>query len=149
MKVIGTNRKALHDFEVLATYEAGIVLLGSEVKSLREGQFSISDAYAQIQKGEIMLMNFHIAPYRFTSGPGLDPKRPRKLLLRRDEIKKLYGVVRQRGNTLVPLKVYFSDRSLAKVTLGICRRKRQYDKKEKIIAKESERQLSRLRKTRA
>jgi SsrA-binding protein len=142
MKIIASNRKALHDYHVLDTYEAGIVLKGSEAKSLRQGGVSMSDAYGEVIAGEVFLHNLHIAAYKHSSESGHNPKRKRKLLLQKREIKKLYGLVQQRGNTLIPLKVYFNDHGFAKVTIGICRRKRQYDKKDKILKKELDRKVA-------
>jgi SsrA-binding protein len=142
MKIIASNRKALHDYHVLDTYEAGIVLKGSEAKSLRQGGVSMSDAYGEVIAGEVFLHNMHIAAYKHSSESGHNPKRKRKLLLQKREIKKLYGLVQQRGNTLIPLKVYFNDHGFAKVTIGICRRKRQYDKKDKILKKELDRKVA-------
>ena len=132
MKVIATNRKALHDYNVLDTYEAGIVLNGSEAKSLRQGAVSLSDAYGDLSNREVYLFNMHISAYKFSNISNPAPKRKRKLLLNRREINKLYGLIQQRGNTLIPLKIYFNDRGFVKITIGVCRRKRLYDKKEKI-----------------
>ncbi|MBA7510641.1 SsrA-binding protein [subsurface metagenome] len=146
MKIITNNRKALHDYQVLDTYEAGIVLKGSEAKSLRQGAASLSDAHGELNNGEVYLFNLHISPYRFNTGPSSNPKRRRKLLLNMREIKKLYGLVQQKGNTLIPLKMYFNDRGFAKVTIGVCRRKRFYDKKEKILKKEVERKVDKIKK---
>ncbi len=146
MKVVATNRKALRDFSVLDTYEAGIVLKGSEAKSLRQGTVSLSDAYGELVNGEVYLFNLHISSYKFATHASPYPKRRRKLLLHKKEIKKLYGLVQQRGNTLIPLKIYFSDRGFAKVTIGICRRKRFYDKKEKILKEEVERRVRKIKK---
>lgn len=146
MKVIATNRKALRDYHVLDTYEAGIVLRGSEAKSLREGTVSLSDAYGELINGEVYLFNLHISPYKFSTQASPPPKRKRKLLLHRKEIKKLYGLVQQRGNTLIPLKIYFGDRGYAKIQIGICRRKRLYDKKEKILREEVERKVQKIKK---
>jgi SsrA-binding protein len=146
MKVIATNRKALRDYHVLDKFEAGIVLAGSEAKSLRQGTVSMSDAYADISNAEVYLFNLHIAHYKCSTHMSPNPKRKRKLLLHRREIKKLYGQVQQRGKTLIPLKIYFSDSGYAKVTLGVCQRKRQYDKKEKILQKEVERKVDRVKK---
>ena len=142
---MANNRKALHDYHVLETFDAGVVLAGSEVKSLRQGLVSMSDAYGDISEGEVYIFNLHISPYKFSSGK-YNPKRKRKLLLKKREIKKLYGLVQQRGNTLIPLKVYFSDRGYAKVEVGVCRRKRLYDKKEKILKKEEEKKIAKARK---
>lgn len=146
MKIVGTNRKALHDYNVLDTYEAGMVLEGSEVKSLRQGVVSMSDAYGEFRNGEIFLFNLHISPYKFSTSFTQEPKRKRKLLLKKGEINRLYGIVQQKGNALIPLKIYFNDRGFAKVSLGVCRRKTLYDKKEKILKKESEASLNRMRK---
>lgn len=146
MKVVANNRKALHDFHVLEAFEAGVVLAGSEVKSLRQGLVSLSDAYGDIRDGEIYIFNLHIAHYKYSGAGKLDPKRRRKVLLKKKEIKKLYGLVQQRGNTLIPLKVYFTERGLAKVELGVCRRKRLFDKKEKILKKEEEKKIAKFRK---
>lgn len=146
MKLVAHNRKALHDYAVSDVYEAGMVLEGGEVKSLRQAAVSMSDAYAELRNGEFFLVNLHISPYKFSSGRGPEPKRRRKLLLKKGEISRLYGVIQQKGNSLIPLKLYFNDRGFAKVTLGVCRRKRQYDKKEKILKKETEAKLKNLSK---
>jgi len=146
MKVVGTNRKAFHDYTVLDTYEAGMVLEGSEVKSLRQSSVSMSDAYAEFRNGEVFLFNLHISPYKFSTNFTPEPKRKRKILLNKGEIKRLYGTVQQKGNALIPLKIYFNDRGFAKISLGLCRRKRLYDKKEKIIKKETEMNLKKIRK---
>ncbi len=146
MKIVATNRRAGHDYHILMTIEAGIVLQGAEVKSLRQGAVSLSDAYARIDNGQIYLLNLHIASYKFSRSFQLEPKRRRKLLLKKREIKKLYGLITQRGNTLIPLKVYFNDRGFAKVLLGVCRRKRIYDKKERLIEKELKARVDRIKK---
>lgn len=146
MKVVATNRRANNLYEIVDTYEAGIVLKGSEVKSLRQGEVSLSDAYAEIRNGEVFLLNLHITPYRFSSYASPEPKRKRKLLLKRGEIKKLYGIVQQRGYTLIPLKIYFNERGFAKISLGVCRQKRLFDKKEKILKKETERKLAQIKR---
>lgn len=145
MKVVATNRKAHHLYEIIDTYEAGMVLKGSEVKSLRQGEVSLSDAYAEVKNGEVFIHNLHITPYRFSTITPPDPRRKRKLLLRKEEIKKLYGIVTQKGNLLIPLKIYFNDRGYAKVTIGVCRRKRLFDKKEKILQEEAKRDLKRIK----
>jgi SsrA-binding protein len=146
VKIVANNRKALHDYHVLESYEAGIVLSGSEVKSLRQGMVSISDAYGDISGGEVYVFNLHITHYKYSSAGKLDPKRKRKILLNKKEIKKLYGLVQQRGNTLIPLKIYFTERGYAKMQIGVCRRKRLYDKKEKILRKEEEKKIAKARK---
>lgn len=142
---MANNRKALHDYHVLETFEAGVVLAGSEVKSLRQGLVSMSDAYGDISVGEVYIFNLHISPYKYSSGK-YNPKRKRKLLLKKREVKKLYGLIQQRGNTLIPLKIYFNDRGYAKLEVGVCRRKRLYDKKEKILRKEEEKKIAQARK---
>lgn len=142
---MANNRKALHDYHVLEKFEAGVVLAGSEVKSLRQGLVSMSDAYGDISEGEVYIFNLHISLYKYSSGK-YNPKRKRKLLLKAREIKKLYGLVQQRGNTLIPLKIYFNDRGYAKMEVGVCRRKRLYDKKEKILRKEEEKKITKARK---
>lgn len=146
MKIVANNRKALHDYHVLDSYEAGIVLSGSEVKSLRQGMVSISDAYGDISDGEVYVYNLHITNYKCSSTGKLDPKRKRKILLNKKEIKKLYGLVQQRGNTLIPLKIYFTEKGYAKMQIGVCRRRRLYDKKDKILRKEEEKKIAKARK---
>jgi SsrA-binding protein len=145
VKIVANNRKALHDYHVLESFEAGLVLSGSEVKALRQGMVSMSDAYGDIGQGEVYIFNLHISPYKYSSGQ-YNPKRRRKLLLNKRGIKKLYGLVQQRGNTMIPLKIYFNDRGFAKMEVGVCRRKRLYDKKEKILRKEEEKKIARVRK---
>lgn len=145
MKIVSTNRKAGHLYEILDTYEAGIVLKGSEVKSLRQGEVSLSDAYAAMKNGEVFLYNLHITPYRFSTISIPDPKRRRKLLLNKEEIKKLFGIITQKGNLLIPLKIYFNERGIAKISIGVCRRKRVFDKKEKILKEEAKKELKKIR----
>lgn len=144
-KVIATNRKARHDYHIGDRYEAGIALQGTEVKSLREGKANLQDAYCVIQQGEVILNNCHIAPYRNATHFNHDPGRPRKLLLNRKEINKLTKAVEQKGNTLIPLKIYFK-RGLAKVEIGVATGKRQYDKRKDIAEREAKRRLDRLKK---
>jgi len=139
---IATNRRARFEYEVLERVEAGMVLLGPEVKSLRAGKASLADAYALIRRGEIWLQNLHIAPYDAASRENPDSKRERKLLLHRAEIARLEGKVKERGLTLIPLSLYFKD-GRAKVELGLCRGKRAHDKRESIRKRESDRELAR------
>ncbi len=146
MKIVANNRKAMYEYDVIDTYEAGIVLRGGEVKSLRQGTVSLSDAYGELKVGEVYLINLHITPYKYTSHVKLDPKRRRKILLNKSEIKKLYGMVQQRGNALIPLKIYFNDKGIAKITIGICRRKKLFDKKRRILQKEAARDLGQIKK---
>jgi len=146
-KIIGTNRRALHDYEILETYESGIVLAGSEVKSLREGRVALRDGFARIEEEEAFLYDVHISPYEKSAARDYDPKRKRKLLLHKHEIRKLMGRVQQRGLTLVPLEMYFKDGN-AKVSLGLARGRRTYDKREVLKRREAEREVRRSMKER-
>lgn len=146
MKVVAVNRQARHDYHVLDTYDAGLVLKGSEAKSLRQGAVSLSDAHGEFVGGEVYLIGLHIAPYKHATVQQASPKRKRKVLLHKREIRKLYGSITQRGNTIVPLKVYFNERGFAKVTIGVCQRRRLYDKKEKLLKKEIERKVRSIKK---
>lgn len=141
-KMIARNRRARFEYEVLDTFEAGIVLLGPEVKSLREGRASLGDAYAVIRGSEVFLQNLHISPYEPATRANADPLRERKLLLHRAEIGKLVGRVAERGLTLVPLSIYFKD-GRAKVELALARGKRLYDKREAIRRREDARESQR------
>ncbi len=145
MKIIATNKKAYHDYFVEETYEAGIVLVGTEVKSVRLGKVNLCDSYAAIKNGEVFLTGAHISPYEKGSYFNVDPLRPRKLLLNKAEIRRLKARTEQKGYTLVPLKVYFKD-SLVKVELGLCRGKDLYDKRESIKRREEARKLDRIKK---
>jgi len=144
-KIISANRKALHDYEILETYESGIVLIGSEVKSLREGRVALKDGFARIEGEEAYLYNVHISPYEKSSTKDYDPKRERKLLLHKHEIKRLMGRVQQRGLTLVPLEMYFKGGN-AKVSLGLAKGKKVYDKREALKRREAEREIRRSMK---
>ncbi len=145
-KLAASNRKATHDYFIEETIEAGLSLLGPEVKSLREGKVNLRDGYAKIVRGEVVLYNVHISPYTFTTNSAPDPRRPRKLLLRKAEIRKLIGKVKEKGIALVPLKVYFKANGKAKLALGLARGKKLYDKRESIKRRESDRELQRLNK---
>jgi SsrA-binding protein len=133
-KMVATNRKARHEYEILATFEAGLVLKGPEVKSLREGKVGFQDAYAKIEFGEVWLHSFHISPYEQANRNNEDPLRPRKLLLNRQEIRKLVGHVEEKGLTLIPLDIYFR-RGIAKITLALAKGRKLYDKREKLKRK--------------
>jgi SsrA-binding protein len=146
-KVVATNRKARHDYEIIDTFECGIVLRGSEVKSLRDAQVQLKDAYADIRDGEIWLERAHIAPYGFAAGGGHDPERPRKLLLHRREIDRLVGKVNEVGLTLVPLQVYFKE-GKAKVELALAKGRRSYDKRQKIRERMERREMDRAKRRR-
>jgi SsrA-binding protein len=141
------NRKARRDYEVLESFETGMVLKGTEVKSLREGRMSLKDSYAKVQGGEVFLVNAHISPYSHGNIQNHDPVRDRKLLLHRSEIKRLIGKTEEKGLTLVPLKVYFV-RGRAKVELALARGKKQYDKRETIKRREAEIEIKRELKNR-
>ena len=144
-KVIAVNRRARHDYSIEDTYEAGLVLTGGEVKSLRAGRVSLSDSYARPQGNELWLEGVHIAPYDPASYENPDPKRRRKLLLHRGELNRLVGKAQEKGLTLIPLRVYLKN-GYAKVELGLARGKRQYDKRraiaERDIERDKERELS-------
>lgn len=145
-KVVTTNRKARHDYEILDTYEAGIVLTGTEVKSLRQGNANLSDSYAVMKNGELWLLGMHISPYDHGSYANVDPLRSRKLLLHKKEILKLAGRITAKGLTLVPLQVYFIH-NIAKVLVGVARGKREYDRRADIAKREAERSIrQRLRR---
>ncbi len=143
-----TNRKARHLYFVLETVEAGIALVGSEVKSLRSGKANIRDSYAAVDRGQVFLHNMHISPYDEASRFNHDPLRTRKLLLNKGEIRRLTGKVNQRGLTLVPLSVYFKGKH-AKVELALVKGKRYYDKREDIARREHEREMQRAVKGRS
>lgn len=138
------NKKVTYDYEILETYEAGIVLKGCEVKSIRTGRVNFTDSFVRIRKEEAWLSSLHIAPY--THGDERqDPKRDRKLLLHKREIRKLYGTLSQKGLTLLPLRIYFK-RNKVKVEIGLARGKRKYDKREAIKKRDVERELRRVMK---
>jgi len=145
-KVITVNKKAYHDYEIFNKYEAGIVLLGSEVKSLRQNKGSVQDAYAKLTKGEIWLINSNIPEYKYSTIESHEPLRDRKLLLHNNEIRKITVKLREKGFTLIPLKLYFSGPHV-KVELGLAKGKRQYDKREAIKREEIQRQLKRVKQS--
>lgn len=148
MKLIVVNRKARHDYAIVETLEAGIALLGTEVKSLREGRANLRDSFAVLRDGQVILKGLHISPYSHTHGSDLDPRRDRKLLLHKQEIHKLIGKVQEKGFTLVALKLYFNDRGIAKVELGLGRGKRDYDKRHDLAEREARREVERAMKFR-
>jgi SsrA-binding protein len=141
-KTVASNRKARHDYEILERFEAGIVLTGSEVKSLRQGRASLAEAYARIRGGEAWLENMHIPPYEQGEKRGYDPLRDRKLLLHRREIDRLIGKQKEQSLALVPMRVYFSH-GLAKVELGLGRGKREYEKRQATLKRQAEREMER------
>lgn len=147
IKIVTQNRKARHEYQILESYEAGMVLQGTEVKSLRNGKANLKDAYARVENGEVWLYNCHISPYDQEARYNHEPERKRKLLLNRREIRKLTGKVEERGLTLVALKIYFA-RGKAKVELGLGKGKKLYDKRADIAKKDSQREMERAFKNR-
>ena len=141
-KTVATNTKARHEYFILDTLEAGIALQGSEIKSIRAGQISLAEAYIRIDGREAWLEDAHIAPYEQASIYNHDPRRPRKLLLHRDEILKLWATVRQKGVTIIPLSVYLKD-GRAKVEIAIAKGKKLYDKREELARRDSQREIER------
>ncbi len=144
-KIVATNKKAYHDYFVEDTYEAGIVLVGSEVKSIRCGGVNLRDSFVIIKNGEAFMLGAHISPYKMGSFFNVDARRTRKLLLNRAEINKLRGRVEQKGYTLIPLKLYFKG-SLVKIEVGVCKGKELHDKRASIKEKENNRNLQRVLK---
>lgn len=145
-KNITVNKKAYYEYIILEKYEAGIALSGTEVKSLREGKANLQDSYAKIENGEAWLFNCHISPYEKGSYNNLEPKRKRKLLLNKSEIKKLIGATQQKGLTLIPVRMYFK-RGYAKVELALAKGKHSYDKRESIKERMQKREIDRAVKT--
>jgi SsrA-binding protein len=141
-RTVATNRRARHDYAIEESFEAGMVLTGQEVKSLRAGRASLSDAYARVEGEQVWVENMHIPPYEMADTRRYDPKRPRKLLLHREEIKRLIGKTAERGLTLIPLKIYFT-RGLAKMELGLGRGKRRFEKRDAIAEREHRREMER------
>ena len=139
------NRRARHEYEVLDKYEAGIVLTGTEVKSLRAGKANLQDAFARFDRGELWLYNLHISPYEQGNRFNHDPLRPRKLLLQKRELRNLVGQVEQKGLTLIPLDIYFT-RGIAKVTLALARGKQLHDKRDDLRRRSAEREMERAYK---
>ena len=142
-----TNRKAFHDYFVLDEFEAGIVLCGTEVKSIRQGSINLKDSWCQIRDGEIFVNGMHISPYEHGNIFNRDPLRVRKLLMHKREINRLYGIVKQQGLALIPLSVYFS-KGKAKVKIGLCKGKKLYDKRDVQAEKDANRNIERAMKER-
>jgi SsrA-binding protein len=145
IKLVCQNRKAFHDYEIVETIEAGLVLVGTEVKSLRDGRANLKDSYARIKRGEAFLYGLHISAYTHAYYDNHDPERVRKLLLHRQEIKRLLGKTQEKGFALIPLKIYFKE-GKAKVEIALARGKKAYDKRESLKRKEETRELDRARK---
>ncbi|NLK07891.1 MAG: SsrA-binding protein SmpB [Firmicutes bacterium] len=145
IKTIAENRRARHDYHIEETHEAGIVLVGTEVKSLRQGRANLTDSYAAVENGELFLYNMHISPYSHGNMFNHEPRRTRKLLMHKREIVRLLGQTQQRGFTLVPLRIYFR-RGRAKIELGLAKGKRLYDKREAIARRDERRRIDRALK---
>ena len=145
-KIIAQNKKAYHDFFVDETYEAGIALFGTEVKSIRNGSVNLKDSYCYVENGELFASGIHVSPYEKGNIFNRDPLRDRKLLMHKKEIMKLHGLVSQKGFTLVPLSLYFSG-SNVKVAIGLCRGKKLYDKRDDAAKKQADRDIERYSKT--
>lgn len=146
MKVIANNKKARHEYFIDEVYEAGIVLIGTEIKSIRNGKVSIKEAYAKIIDGEVLILGMNISPYEQGNRFNVDPLRPRKLLLHRREINKLIGKMKIGGVTLIPLRIYLNDRGRAKMEIAVARGKKLYDKRESIAKRDTERKMQRAMK---
>ena len=148
MSVVATNRKAFADYEILEKYEAGIALLGSEVKALRGGNANLRDSFAIVRGNDLFLLNCHIPPYKQAGPRGHEPTRSRRLLLHRDEIKRLIGKAQQKGLTLIPLKIYFNARNFAKVEIALGKGKTHADRRQDIKKRDVQREISRALKQR-
>ena len=138
-KNIAENRKAFHDFHILETFEAGVALLGTEVKAIREGRVNLRDSYGRVEGGEVFVMNIHISPYSHRGYSDHEPLRRRKLLLHKQEIRKLVGKTTERGMTLVPLRLYFRN-GLVKMAIGLAKGKKEFDRRETIKRRETDRE---------
>jgi len=147
-KTLATNKKAYHDYFVDETFEAGIALTGTEVKSLRENRANLRDSFATVKGGELWLHGVHISPYSHGNRSNVDPNRSRKLLLHKSEIRYLLGKTKERGYTLVPLRIYLSPANLVKIEIGLARGKKLYDKRETIARRDQEREVERALKDR-
>jgi SsrA-binding protein len=145
IKIVAVNRKARHDYFIEDEFEAGMVLKGTEVKSVRLGKVNLKDAYAKVDDGEVYVYQVHIGPYPFAYYDNHDPLRKRKLLLHRQEIKRLYSKVNEKGHSLIPLKMYFKGGKV-KLSIALAKGKRKYDKREAIKARDEKRDLDRARK---
>jgi len=147
-KILANNKKARHDYFIEETYEAGMVLTGTEIKSMRMGKLNLKDSYAKIENGEVIIHNMHISPYEQGNIYNVDPTRPRKLLLNKREIRKLLGYTAQEGLTLIPTKVYLNLRGLAKMELAVAKGKKLYDKRDDMAKKDANRRMEQQLKQR-
>jgi SsrA-binding protein len=143
LKVVAANRKARYDYFIDETYEAGIALTGTEIKSVRAGRVNLRDSYVQVKNGELWLIDTHIAPYKQAGRSSHEPKRPRKLLMHRREISRLQGRVQERGYTLIPLRLYLKNSKWAKVEIALARGKKLYDKRQAIRERDAQREMER------
>lgn len=141
MKIVTTNKKAYHDYEIIESFEAGVSLLGSEVKSIREGRISLKDSYAEVRNGEVFLLQTHISQYAPANRFNHDPLRERKLLLHRQEIKRIIGKIREKGYTLIPTKVMFNDKGKVKVEISLAKGKKAHEKKQAIKERDIKREM--------
>lgn len=141
MTDITINKKVKFDYEIIETLEAGIVLSGCEVKSIRQGKVSLKESFARVERGEVFIYNLHISPYEHGNRYNLDPKRTRKLLLHKNQIKRLIGKVQEKGLTLVPYRMYFNKRGIVKIELVVAKGKKSYDKRREILKKEAKREM--------
>ena len=145
---VARNKRARHDYHILETWEAGVVLSGTEVKSLRQGKANLTDAYATVRDGEVFLLNLHISPYEQGNQFNHDPTRTRKLLLHKKEIRRMIGGVERQGLTLIPLELFFNPRGKAKITLALAKGKKQHDKRADERRREDEREMARAARVR-
>ncbi len=143
-KIVANNKKVRHDFFIEDTYEAGIVLTGTEIKSVRKGKASIKESYAKIRNGEINIIGMHISPYEQGNIFNVEPLRERKLLLNKREINKIESILKTKGKTLMPLKVYINEKGLAKMEIGIAQGKKNYDKRADIAKRDAERKMQKI-----
>ena len=148
-KIIANNKKARHDYFIENTYEAGIVLTGTEIKSIRQGKVNLKESFAKVEKGEVFVYSMHISPYDHGNIYNVDPMRPRKLLLNRAEIRKIDAVLAQQGLALIPLNIYLNEKGMAKMEIGSARGKKLYDKRQDIAKRDTNRQIDRLIKSRS
>ena len=147
-KIIANNKKARHDYFIEEVYEAGMSLTGTEIKSIRQGRINLKESYAKIDGNELVIYGMHISPFEQGNRFNVDPLRPRKLLLHRQEIRKLIGYTTQKGLTLIPLNVYINEKGLAKMEIAVARGKKNYDKREDIAKRDSERRIQQEIKSR-
>lgn len=146
-KLIASNKKAHHDYFIEETYEVGIVLTGTEIKSIRQGKVNLKESFAKIESGELVVYQMHISPYEQGNRFNVDPVRPRKLLLHRAEIRRLIGYTTLKGLTIVPLSIYLNEKGMAKMEIAVAKGKKMYDKREDIAKKDSDRRIQQEMKT--